>query len=638
MKTGLVLFSLFCFLSATSGFAADNWMQKTPMVKPSARYGHSMAPIGSGKVLLFAGSTTNHSDETWLYDLVEDTWTLKSPALSPSARQNSAMAYLGDDKVLLFGGDNSSFNDETWVYDLSDNSWTQKTPTTSPSPRCYHSMASLGDGKVLLFGGLSTSQNDETWVYDLSSDMWTLKNPVTKPSARFFHSTASIGSGLVLLFGGFAGESANDETWVYSLGDNTWTLKVPSARPTARYYHQMASMSDDQVLMFGGYDGSFSNETWVFDLSDNNWALRNPLTRPTGRIAHGVASINSAGVLLFGGGTPDFNDETWLYNVEQQITITCPTNIIVQNSPNHCSQSVPFVVVATGTPTPTVECKVGNDVITSPHVFPVGTTTVNCTATNVSGTVTCSFAVTVQDTQRPSIVSRRNMRVRPTSLAGAVVRYQTPVGTDNCSATTTQIAGLPSGSLFPIGTTVNTFVATDPAGSAATAGFRVTVVNPNCGAHKVKVCHRGHTICVNLHQLWAHLAHGDRLGKCSWWRGGKVNDVGEFEDEYDDEEVVEYVEEDLPQEVSLDQNYPNPFNPTTSFDYALPADAKVSLTVYNTLGQEVAKLVDGWESAGYHSVTFDASALSSGVYFYQLRTQGVDGKPVVMMQRMLLTK
>jgi hypothetical protein len=143
---------------------------------------------------------------------------------------------------------------------------------------------------------------------------------------------------------------------------------------------------------------------------------------------------------------------------------------------------------------------------------------------------------------------------------------------------------------------------------------------------------------VNLHQLQVHLAHGDRLGKCSWWRAGKVNKEDEFEGEYDDGDVEEYVEEDIPQAVSLDQNYPNPFNPTTSFDYALPTDANVNLTVYNTLGQEVVQLVDGWESAGYHTVTFDASALSSGVYFYRMRTQGVDGKPIVMMEKMLLMK
>lgn len=79
-------------------------------------------------------------------------------------------------------------------------------------------------------------------------------------------------------------------------------------------------------------------------------------------------------------------------------------------------------------------------------------------------------------------------------------------------------------------------------------------------------------------------------------------------------------ESDLPMSFSLRQNYPNPFNPVTIIEYQLAHDEIAKLIIVDMLGREVISLVNGVEKAGKHSITFNASHLPSGVYFYQLHS------------------
>jgi hypothetical protein len=106
---------------------------------------------------------------------------------------------------------------------------------------------------------------------------------------------------------------------------------------------------------------------------------------------------------------------------------------------------------------------------------------------------------------------------------------------------------------------------------------------------------------------------------------------------YEYSNVVE-VEVLPPAEFSLAQNFPNPFNPSTKINYSLAVDSKVTLTVYNLLGEAVSKLVNNNVTAGNHSVNFDAINLNSGVYFYKIDAQGINGESFTQVRKMMLTK
>ena len=77
-----------------------------------------------------------------------------------------------------------------------------------------------------------------------------------------------------------------------------------------------------------------------------------------------------------------------------------------------------------------------------------------------------------------------------------------------------------------------------------------------------------------------------------------------------------------PFEFALSQNYPNPFNPNTVISYSIASEGNVTLKVFNSAGQQVSELVNAEQTAGIYNVEFNASALSSGVYFYRLDANG----------------
>jgi hypothetical protein len=96
---------------------------------------------------------------------------------------------------------------------------------------------------------------------------------------------------------------------------------------------------------------------------------------------------------------------------------------------------------------------------------------------------------------------------------------------------------------------------------------------------------------------------------------------------------IQQISSEIPSDFVLHQNYPNPFNPVTRIRFDIPVTGDVKLMVYDILGKQVGVLVDERLLTGSYEYTFDASRLSSGVYFYTLRTD-----KAVLTKKMVLTK
>jgi hypothetical protein len=162
-------------------------------------------------------------------------------------------------------------------------------------------------------------------------------------------------------------------------------------------------------------------------------------------------------------------------NDSEQPSITCPANIVANTDSGQCSKSnVTYTATATDNcPGVTVSCSPA-----SGSTFAKGMATVTCTATDAAGnTSTCSFTVTINDNEKPSIMCPADMTVVCTETNGAKVTFS-PTATDNCDSPVTIACTPASGSVFPFGTSSVTCTATDAAGNSSSCSFSIQVDKP----------------------------------------------------------------------------------------------------------------------------------------------------------------
>ncbi|MFV8347957.1 HYR domain-containing protein [Flavobacterium sp. ZB4P13] len=204
------------------------------------------------------------------------------------------------------------------------------------------------------------------------------------------------------------------------------------------------------------------------------------------KISNGKIQIINAGTATITASQSGNDYYLAAADVSQSLTITdtelpviaAPTTITQSNDTGICGAVITYTAPI-GTDNFPRATTVQTAGLASGVIFPIGTTTNTFQVTDASGnTATCSFNVTITDNELPMLSCPANIiQKKEGKLHGAIVTYSAPVGTDNCSGiAVTQTAGLTSGSIFPIGTTTNTYEVVDASGNTTSCSFTVTVV------------------------------------------------------------------------------------------------------------------------------------------------------------------
>src|ERR1051326_4500293 len=192
-----------------------------------------------------------------------------------------------------------------------------------------------------------------------------------------------------------------------SSGSATITVNTSLTAPTAS---NNSPICDGQTLNLSASTVSGATYSWTgpngFSSSVQNPSIANATTAAAGTYSVTV-TVNGC----------TSTAATTTVTVNAAPTIICPADIVAPSAAGQCSSNLVFAVNGTGNPTPTIECRIGSTVITSPYAFGVGTNTVNCTASNSCGIASCSFKVIVADTEAPAISCPSNLTV---SCASAV--------------------------------------------------------------------------------------------------------------------------------------------------------------------------------------------------------------------------
>jgi N-acetylneuraminic acid mutarotase len=438
---------------------------------------------------------------------------------------------------------------------FSEELWVATSTTNAPSARDNHTAIWTGTKMIIWGGGTSLANVNSGGQYDPAANSWTTTSITNAPSARFKHTAIWTG-GQMIIWGGYSNNNPVNTGGIYDPAANTWTTISTANAPSPRYYH-LALWTGSKMIVWGGIDanGNGLNTGGIYDPVTNSWTTISSANAPSSRWNGTIIWTGTKAIVW--GGWSGINGGSIYYNtggVYDPETNVWTLTSLVNAPEGRASHSA----VWTG-----------------------------------AKMIIWSGATSAVFFDNGGIYDPSTDTWTPTSTANQ------PVGRAQHIAVLTDINKMViwGGNILAEPFCTNTGGIYTP---STNTWVSTTITNaPESRLHSTAV--------------WA----GEKM---IVWGGFNTSNYLNSGGVYSNSIITGTINNlnNVAEEFSLFQNYPNPFNPSTKIKFDIPSSSFVTLAVYNSLGEEITRLVNTELNAGSYEVSWNASGNSSGIYYYKM--------------------
>jgi len=441
------------------------------------------------------------------------------------------------------------------------------------------------DGNTAIVGGrYDDSFTGAAWVYTRIGDTWTQQGSKLVGTGAVGNAGQGCGvaisaDGNTAIVGGANDNTFTGAAWVFTRTGNTWTqqgskLVGTGAVGNAFQGYAVALSADGNTAVLGGYqDNTLMGAAWVFTRSGNTWTQQGSKLVGTDAVGNAQQAVQVAlsadgNTLLIGGPADNTNAGAgWVFTRTGNTWTQQGTKLFGAGAIGNADQGSSVSLSADG-----------------------NTAIIGGYGDNTNAGAAWIF------TRTGNTWTQQGIKLFG---AGAVGNADQGISAALSSDGNTAIVG----GFHDNANAGAAWIFTRTGDTWTQLGSKLV------GTEAIGSAEQGNSVALSSDGKTAIVGGWyDNIQAGAFWIFSRSNNVS-----------VGYGTATLPVRHTLYQNYPNPFNPTTTIRYGLPNRSHVTLTVFNTLGQQVAILQNGEQDTGFHEIQFDGSRLASGIYFYRLQ-------------------